>query len=544
MSLFNLSGELILLILDELDPVSLFQFCRASRVIYTMAGHTSTLRYRYELAFCGVRDGPPSRYSSRNRLAPLLAYKRGWSTLTWSAEDRLAFTPPTIIAVTGNFLYQASQNPINNGFTWSLHIYALRSFRRILQGKLAYYHYNIPFEIRGVAIDLSQDLMILAQLYFPAQQNSAILAVLHLRGLSTGQEHQHAVQSRLRYHTDWWGVPLPGERVSIQQVQICGSIAALSVRLQLDKGEGVTELALFDWKIGGSPLRTFTGDTLSFDILSDTRITMVSQPDDDEDHSSNSSNTSYDWRSDNLYAIERGKRPPQIGVYEIHRGREHSVPRIRSYEFPESWSTVSFLQQCPNSSSKEIASPPPGTLFYNDPCLRLTAVTFEFPHHARPAGCSRKVVVVINESKLEPAGDGEEVVRWEDWMEHCMVLNLPDDADAVQLAGRRLVFFENSATSTRDSSSRIHVLDLNPHIARYLWTLSRQNPPWRWQESWGSISTVFDHRGSQYVRTSTVGTHSLTWMDTTEDSLVLYDEREGQTRVRILTFGQELKVSF
>lgn len=374
-------------------------------------------------------------------------------------------------------------------------------------------------------------------------RNSATLAVLHLRSLCTGQEHQHASQSRLRYHTDWWGIPPPGERVSIRQVQICGDIAALSVRLQLDKGEGITELALFDWKQGGSPLRTvssihiliirltltsikFASDMLSFDMISDTRIIVVSQPDEDEDGSSSSSNTSYDRRSDGLYVLDRGKRPPQISVYQIQRGRQHHVPRIRSYEFPESWSTASFLQQCPNSSSTEIAPPQPGTLFYNDPQLRLTAVTFEFAHHNPPAGCSRKVVVVIDEPKLEAADTGEDMVRWEDWQGHCMVLNLPDHAEAVQLVGRRLVFFENvkdSATSPRDPSSRVHTLDLNPHIARYLWNLSRRNPPWRWQESWGSVSTVFNHRGSQYVRTSTASTHNLTWIDTTEDSLVLYN---------------------
>ena len=74
------------------------------------------------------------------------------------------------MGVSGNFLYQASQSPLNNGFTWTLHIYALRSFRRIPQGRLAYYLYNVPFEIRRVAIDPSQDLMVLAQIHFPAQQ--------------------------------------------------------------------------------------------------------------------------------------------------------------------------------------------------------------------------------------------------------------------------------------------------------------------------------------------------------------------------------------
>ncbi|KAG6332147.1 hypothetical protein ID866_6942 [Astraeus odoratus] len=558
MSLFTLSGELILLILDELDPVSLFQLCRASSVIHSMVGTTSALRYRYELALCGARDGPPNRYTLRDRLIPLLGYKRGWSTLSWSVEDRLAFTPPTIMGVAGNFFYQASQSPLNNGFTWSLHIYALRSFRTAPQSSLAYYQYNVPFEIRKVAIDVSQDLMIIAQLYFPPQQTSAIIAFLHLRNLRSGQEHRQATQPRLRYLTDWWGITPPGERVSIQQVQICGTVAALSIRLELEQGEGITELALFDWRLGGSPIRTFTGDALSFDVLSDNRITVVSQPDEDEDDSSNSSNNSYERRPDGLYVSERGKRPPQIGVYEIHPGSLHL--RLRSYEFPKSWTSVSFLQQCPNSSSRETTLHSPGTLFYNDPQLRLIAIMVEFPVHARPAGCSRKVVVIVEESKLEPADDGEEVVRWEYWQKYCMVLNLPDHADAVQLVGRRLVFFENAknaAGSVQEPGSRVHCLDLNPHMARYLRSLTHQNPPWRWQESWASVSTVFNHRGCRYVRTSTSDTYSLTWIDTTEDSLVLYDvrlrrlkdldtdigiqEREGQTRVRILTFGQEVR---
>ncbi|KIK23863.1 hypothetical protein PISMIDRAFT_431785 [Pisolithus microcarpus 441] len=124
-----------------------------------------------------------------------------------------------------------------------------------------------------------------------------------------------------------------------------------------------------------------------------------------------------------------------------------------------------------------------------------------------------------------------------------MILNLPDQADGVQLCGRRLVFFENVQKSTgplQDLSSRVHSLDLNPYTAPYLVSLARQSPPWRWQ---ASISTVFDHLGSKYVRTSTSNTHNLTWMDVTEDSLVLYHEREGQTGVRILTFGQEIRTS-
>ncbi|KAI6113018.1 hypothetical protein F5141DRAFT_752799 [Pisolithus sp. B1] len=539
MSLFKLSTELLLLILDELDPVSLLQFCRASQLIHSLVEGTTSLRYCYELALCGLREGPHNQHSSNDRLDTLLSYKRGWSTLTWSAEDRLTFAPPTIMGVSGNYLYQAAQVPLPNEFLWCLRIYELRCLRRTPQRGLHFYQYFIAFEIRKVVIDASQNLIVWAQIHFPPQQNSPVLGVLHLRDLRADHDHREAAQPRLQYRTEWWGITPPGERVSIQQVQVCGSLVALSIRLELEDGEGITELALFNWRTG-SALRTFTGDTLTFDLMSDTRVAVVCQPDDDEERSSGSSNSSYERRPDGLYTYDKGKRSPQIGVYEISHEPERGpfLPRTRSYEFPESWNVVSFVQQCPNSSAKVLTPPAPGTLFDNDPRLRLIAVTLDFPHDARPRGISRKVVVVIDESKLVPADYGEEVVRWADWQEHCMILNLPDQADGVQLCGRRLVFFENSAGPPQDPSSRVHSLDLNPYTASYLQSLARRSPPWRWQ---ASISTVFDHRGSKYVRTSTSNTHDLTWMDVTEDNLVLYHEREGQTGVRVLTFGQGIR---
>ncbi|KAI6096982.1 hypothetical protein EDD16DRAFT_1527794 [Pisolithus croceorrhizus] len=456
MSLFKLSTELLLLILDELDQ----------------SPYSSS-----------VGEGPHNQYSSNDRLDTLLSYKRGWSTLTWSAEDRLTFRSTHDNGCFGQLL--VSSGPDSFPPTTST---------------------SFPIWLR----------------------NSPVLGVLHLRHIRADHDHREAAQPRLQYRTEWWGITPPGERVSIQQVQVCGSLVALSIRLELENGEGITELALFNWRTG-STLRTFTGDTLTFDLMSDTRVAVVCQPDDNEERSSGSSNSSYERRPDGLYTYDKGKRSPQIGVYEICHEPERGpfLPRTRSYEFPESWNVVSFVQQCPNSSAK-------------------------------PRGISRKVVVVIDESKLVPADSGEEVVRWADWQEHCMILNLPDQADGVQLCGRRLVFFENaqkSAGSPQDPSSRVHSLDLNPYTASYLRSLARRSPPWRWQ---ASISTVFDHRGSKYVRTSTSNTHDLTWMDVTEDNLVLYHvrlcvglalailtllhkEREGQTGVRMLTFGRGIR---
>lgn len=80
--------------------------------------------------------------------------------------------------------------------------------------------------------------------------------MLHIRNLYVCQDHTRAAQPRLSFQTDWWGDFPSGQRLSIVQVQICGSLVAASVRLELETGEGTTELVVFNWCRGGSPVRT------------------------------------------------------------------------------------------------------------------------------------------------------------------------------------------------------------------------------------------------------------------------------------------------
>lgn len=91
---------------------------------------------------------------------------------------------------------------------------------------------------------------------FLLHRNSAITVMLHIRNLYNCQDHSRAAQPRLSFQTDWWGDFPPGQRLSIEQVQICGNHVAASVRLELETGEGTTELVVFDWCRGVSPVRT------------------------------------------------------------------------------------------------------------------------------------------------------------------------------------------------------------------------------------------------------------------------------------------------
>jgi len=66
----------------------------------------------------------------------------------------------------------------------------------------------------------------------------------------TCQQHPQAENLRFQFQTDWWGILPPGHRISIERVQIYGIMVGLSVRLEVEEGEGATELVLVNWRTG------------------------------------------------------------------------------------------------------------------------------------------------------------------------------------------------------------------------------------------------------------------------------------------------------
>ena len=66
----------------------------------------------------------------------------------------------------------------------------------------------------------------------------------------TCQQHPHAENMRFQFQTDWWGTLPPGHRISIERVQIHGKTVGISVRLEVEGGEGTTESVLVNWRIG------------------------------------------------------------------------------------------------------------------------------------------------------------------------------------------------------------------------------------------------------------------------------------------------------
>lgn len=67
------------------------------------------LRYKFELAMAGMKDGTPSYFSKPPplRLQLLLAYRENWPKLRWAYEQAISIpAAATVVNVCGGFLYQ------------------------------------------------------------------------------------------------------------------------------------------------------------------------------------------------------------------------------------------------------------------------------------------------------------------------------------------------------------------------------------------------------------------------------------------------------
>ena len=134
---------------------------------------THALRFKVELALNGMKDGQPSQaYPAHMRLEQLLDFKKSWPALHWSHEDVLEIPCPTIKGVSGGIFYHASENSTYTTYQWTLELYELRSFRIGRPRNDQHLHYlklNVPFDIKALVIDPTQNLLVLVEMDEPMQ---------------------------------------------------------------------------------------------------------------------------------------------------------------------------------------------------------------------------------------------------------------------------------------------------------------------------------------------------------------------------------------
>lgn len=183
---YRVSNDVLILILEWLDPKSLYNACKviaqfhlpsyeliglimhsliqAFRRIYSLAMEYQTLRYKFELAVSAMCDGraPRSAGSPHARLQLLLTYRKDWPRLSWTHEYKMQVSSPAHVGVSEGFIHQIRTHGAYN----ILELTELASCRTGRPPKFTrHLKYTTP-EIEAVSIDSSQALIVTSHIFW------------------------------------------------------------------------------------------------------------------------------------------------------------------------------------------------------------------------------------------------------------------------------------------------------------------------------------------------------------------------------------------
>jgi len=174
----RISNDVLILILEKLNPVTLYRTCQVSfsydfrttpyrhfffyvqafQRVWMLVMEIQSLRYIFELAVVGMKDGA-APYSGRShliRLQLLMTYKKDWPRLYWTDEKKVSVpATATKVDVSGNFLYYAGHQSLD-----LLELPSCRTSRPPAQTRHLKY---ITSAADHVAIDPTQSLIVASQ---------------------------------------------------------------------------------------------------------------------------------------------------------------------------------------------------------------------------------------------------------------------------------------------------------------------------------------------------------------------------------------------
>lgn len=164
----------------------------------------------------------------------------------------------------------------------------------------------------------------------------------------------------------------------------------------------------------------------------------------------------------------KGPLTPRLLLCDISNFTDASIPCIRVFKFPETWTDISSIDIIPNLSPSSESRTAPGTLFYPDPTRRIFVISIEFDLNAIMFNQSSRVMIILEASFLRPAVRNEPtVLPWLQWEQQCIVHSMSDDAYCFKVVGRRLIHLQ-SVENAKIPASRLYTIEFSPRAAARL----------------------------------------------------------------------------
>ncbi|KAJ7504276.1 hypothetical protein B0H11DRAFT_509616 [Mycena galericulata] len=482
---YRIPNDILTAILEYLDPRSLFLACQAFKRIYAIVMEYHALRYKFELAVGGMKDGAAPRAAAPllGRLHLLLSYRTDWPRLHWTHEYKMQVITPSHVGTSGGFIHQIRPHGVYD----TLEITELPSCRTGRSPALTRRLRFTSPPIEMICIDSAQALIVAGHIFC---QNGFIKLELQFRDLWTFAKHPRAPAESYQIPTQ------SVAPVSHAAISIFGSKMAITLEFV---GGKINHL-IMDW-------RTFGARWI-----------------DDEDI--------YLLDDDFLLVVcKRGSNPPVINLCSIANLANMVV--LRQYELPGTW-VNSSIKFCPNTSPRQRS---PTALFYSDPANRVLVITAK-PSAKKSASASPNNWLFVGEAyfRAVPSRRDRLLVPWSSWGQHCVIKDLTRSKTLVRgpyAIGSRIVFLESGPGQRflAGSTASLNLIEFAPF----------PNSSTRLDSSWsvmGPRTTLFPSETTRRLPSSSVEHYAVDNIGVTEDNIILFLELQpGFRPVNILTFG-------
>ncbi|KAJ7255495.1 hypothetical protein B0H12DRAFT_535058 [Mycena haematopus] len=448
---------------------------QAFKRIYAIVMGYHSLRYTFELAVSGMRDGAAPRAVAPliGRLHLLMSYRTDWPRLNWTHEYKMQIITPSHIGTSGGFIHQIRPHGVYD----TLEITELPSCRT---GRSPTATRRLRFTsppIETICIDGSQALVVAAHIFFQA----GIVGVqLHFRDLWTFGKHPRAPAESYEIPTH---SVAPVCRAAI-------SIFGSKMAMTLEFVGGKTHHLIMDWRNFGAQW------------IHDQDVRLL-----DED-----------------LLLVVCKRGPMINLCSISNIANMVV--LRQYELPGTWNNA-IVTLCANDSPP---LPPVSALFYSDPAHRILVVSAK--PTPKSSSCSW---LFINEGyfRAAPSRRDRFAVPWSVWGQYCLIKDLWRSGIAVRgpyVVGSRVVFLEPQVRA-RGGAGTLNAIEFLPFPENP----ARLDASWSMV---GPRSALFPSESARRLPSSAVEHYAVDDIGVTDDNIVLFLELQpGFRPVNILTFG-------
>ncbi|KAG2358430.1 hypothetical protein BDR07DRAFT_1611922 [Suillus spraguei] len=424
---FSLPNELIAIVFDELDIVSLLRCKQVCKLFHSVINTNVQLLYKTELFFGRFENGRHCNLDTAGRLRACRQYQQAWNNFSFPDSRFINMHDGHAWELSGGVLCQATQT----GLTC---VQLPCKIKDIPEREWTIKDFG--FEIKDFTVDTSQELIIALEIVDAIPNRTCNV---HLRALMTGEHHPMAV------------MPFVTHLLSDMHeelrflIQVCGSHTAILCQERGDDPN--SRLVVWDWKSGQQKLFIQDSDLRSFSFVTEDLLLV------------------------GIVAVESDETPPRLDILSIDNFSEDvegykDVNYICSLGYPKMKADVIDMlirsEPTPGWSPSQTVQTP----FFFARSDRIFTITMRVSPESNPSEECTILIIPLSTIMAQvelSCNTQKRIVPWTEWGPNgsYMLLRNPSDTWVCYVYGMKFI---QLLPWKKGNSARVY--DFNKHAAR------------------------------------------------------------------------------